>query len=87
MEEPSAGSAARGAGRSSSRRRNRRLLPARALTGRAPAAAALRTGPPAGSPVLGGPRPPPLRLLRAARPRAPAPPARADSAPFARATS
>lgn len=87
MEEPSAGSAARGAGPSSSRGCSRRLLPARALTSRAPAAAALRTGPPAVSPVLGGPRPPPLRSLRAARPRAPAPPARTDSAPFARAAS
>lgn len=87
MEERSAGSAARGAAPSSSRRRSCRLLPARALTGRAPAAAAHRTGPPAGSSVLGGPRPSPLRSLRAARPRAPAPPARADSAPFARAAS
>ncbi|XP_058423898.1 basic proline-rich protein-like [Diceros bicornis minor] len=44
-------------------------------------------GPPARSPVLGGPRPRTLRSLCAARPRAPAPPARADSAPSAQAAS
>ncbi|XP_039111768.1 collagen alpha-1(I) chain-like [Hyaena hyaena] len=74
MEERGAGSRARGAARSSSRRRR---LPARALTGRAPAAAAPRTaqGRPPG-PQSSAAR----RSRRAARPRAPAPPA-APTAP------
>lgn len=55
--------------------------PARSLAARSPPPHPAPRRAARQAPVIGGPRPRPLRSLRAARPRAPAPPARAPTAP------